>query len=81
MVAVSLKNYAQRGRRVYVNLFAAGEAACWDIKGKIEGKPVWALLSTSSSPPMGGIEGGQVGSKQDDGSQALAHHRGYSTAR
>jgi D-galactarolactone cycloisomerase len=35
------------------------EAACWDIKGKIEGKPVWALLSTSSFPPPGGIEGGQ----------------------
>jgi L-alanine-DL-glutamate epimerase-like enolase superfamily enzyme len=34
------------------------EAACWDIKGKIEGKPVWALLSPSSSPPLGGKEGG-----------------------
>ena len=30
------------------------EAAFWDIKGKVEGKPVWALLSSPSFPPAGG---------------------------
>jgi D-galactarolactone cycloisomerase len=38
------------------------EAAFWDIRGKVEGKPVWALLggSSPSSPPLGGKEGGCV---------------------
>jgi D-galactarolactone cycloisomerase len=35
------------------------EAAFWDVKGKVEGKPVWALFPPSSSPPLGKIEGKQ----------------------
>jgi D-galactarolactone cycloisomerase len=37
------------------------EAAFWDIKGKVEGKPVWALLSPPSSPTMEGTEEGTEG--------------------
>jgi D-galactarolactone cycloisomerase len=35
------------------------EAAFWDVKGKVEGKPAWAFFSPSSSPPLEEIEGGQ----------------------
>jgi D-galactarolactone cycloisomerase len=30
------------------------EAAFWDIKGQVEGKPVWALLSPASASPASG---------------------------
>jgi D-galactarolactone cycloisomerase len=35
------------------------EAAFWDVKGKVEGKPAWALFSPSSSSPSEEIEGRQ----------------------
>jgi len=37
------------------------EAAFWDIRGQVEGKPVWALLSPPFIPPIGGEEGGARG--------------------
>jgi len=36
------------------------EAAFWDIRGKVEGKPVWALLQ-DTPPARGGTEGGAGG--------------------